>query len=206
MPQWIGTTTRWAQARDGLRRARRIEVAGAEARSCPRSGRARRRAGRGRPSRRRDPCRLRSTPTQSPRRRTRRAPRSRRRARGPSRARPGRRGPRARRCARCRPSRPRRCSRSAAFAAPSEAPRQRRPGPSCRASRARGDRGGRSGHGRRGRHRSRAAPGLHWDRTPQVRDAVPQQRVGEKANAVEVDDGRRVPDVLDPHRAKARSR
>jgi hypothetical protein len=31
-----------------------------------------------------------------------------------------------------------------------------------------------------------------------VRDAVAEERVGEKADAVEVDDDRRVPDELDP--------
>ena len=47
---------------------------------------------------------------------------------------------------------------------------------------------------------------VHGDRAPQMPDAVPEQRIREETDAVEVDDGRRVPDVLDPHRLKARSR
>ena len=35
-------------------------------------------------------------------------------------------------------------------------------------------------------------------RAPQVRDAVAQQRIRQQANAVEVDEDRRVPDILDP--------
>ena len=48
-------------------------------------------------------------------------------------------------------------------------------------------------------HRIDAAqrPGGDGRRAPEMRDAVPQQRVGEEANAVEIDEDRGVADVLD---------